>query len=196
MALSTVPPYNHVSFAQFSSIFGDETFNNTKFQACKFDIELCRQFVTDKNQDVVFENYLESAKALIRLRKETYKKSMLRHYENELYSRYNKLRNLINNNTILMQHFGLPPLMSNRDNCRIERLSGYTKVCRTHLKGDILNDDPPACDSKRKCGEIESPLNLRRIKTSHLDCESEFEVEFPILSDITISMPFYYWNRF
>lgn len=185
MAQPIVQAYSIFAYKQFSKIFGDDgKFNSTLYTAVKLDIELNYNFVTDENQRVAFEKFYTSALECKRL-KYSVATGEGRHKMNEFRQRYKKLFNLIKNNTILLQHFGIPLVMSDPKMCDKYEVRPNVKMCSKHLHGYVMSpeDHPPPYnpnnENKRKLGAME--MDLKKIKTSHLSRVPSFEDDVPPL---------------
>jgi len=155
MASQVVQPSNHVSFKQFKNLFNKNgSFNSTKYAACKLEIDLVKRFTTADTQKIVFDRFFMSVGKFSMYKEfSSINIGEYAQYMTELKQRYIKLRNLIENNSVLLQHFGTPIQFAVPSKCVLFK-SGDHKVCMTHA-GSLI-EKPPAY--KRKLDEIEAVI--------------------------------------
>jgi len=181
MVLETIVAYDAFAYDKFFRVFDSNGFFVSKiYSAIKLDLEVLVTFITSPEHAVVFDKFKRTAEQLCLLKAESslqdkHKRQIL-HLNYVASVQHEKLKRLIENNSVLKSHYGLPLVLANRDICDYKIEGDVHYICKTHCKRTRrYRIDPPAYESvlneKRKADEvpIEFFLDFKKIKTAHLD---------------------------
>lgn len=139
MSTFTVQAFDVKAFRSFCCLFDkNNQFNSKLYTSIKLCIEVNRSFITAPTQEIVYIKFFESIRICSQFRYKNVRPED-RQKMSMLQNRHLKLKNLILNNSILKQHFGLTLEHARLSACSWIHVGTNMRYCTVHHNNSSVN---------------------------------------------------------